>query len=382
MYGSGADGPFDVGSERGQTMKHAKLTGAQVIWVLATVQIVLIIWLRISPAIRATGQDAWMTMILAVLFSIPLALLVVLLCAKHPNETLVGFSEKLLGKWLGKMITIPYLLLWIALPAGGLRLFGDFIHLFLLDETPVWLIMLFMVCLMTYITYTGGISGIGRFCEIAGPIAILTLIASFVLNIGSLKGTNLLPVYAYSGALRMLKESVSPGSFMAEATVLLAVLPFLKQPRQAYSRTLIGVGVTGVMTVIATAIVLLVFGPDVAAKLKFSYFMLVRYINILDFIQNMDIFVIFIWIFGLLARLSLFLFISSYETAQWLRIRGWRRLIWVGAATIYATAVFIPNESYFTITDEKWPVFVFPVVGVAIPALLLMVSMVKQRASS
>lgn len=362
-------------------MKRAKLTGSQVIWIFATVEIVIIIWLRISPAIQSNGQDAWMTMTLAGLLSIPLAFLVVRLCAMHPNETLVSFSQRLLGKWLGKAIAIPYLLMWLALPAGGLRLFGDFIHLVLLDRTPVHLIMLFMLCLMTYLTYTGGISGIGRFCEIAGPITILTLIVSFILNIGSLKGGNLLPMYAYSGWVHILKESASPVSFIAEATVILAVIPFVKQPRQVYSRALIGVGLTGAMTVLATIMVLLVFGPDVAAKLKFPYFMLVRYINILDFIQNIDIFVIFIWIFGLLARLSLYLFISSYETAQWLRIRNWRRLIWVGAAVIYAMAVWIPNESYFTLTDQLWPIFVFPVVGVAIPLLLLIVSVAKKQAN-
>lgn len=360
-------------------MKLEKLTGAQVIWIFATVEVVLIIWLRITPAVRSSVQDAWMAIALAGLFSVVLALFVVRLCVMNPHQTLIGLSRNRLGKRLGKAIVVPYFLVWLALPAGALRLFGDFIHLVLLDRTPVWLIMLLMIFLIAYLTYSGGISGIGRFCEIAGPVTIFTLIISFILVAGNVKGEYLLPVYVDSGWSNILKETVSPASFLAEATILLAIIPFIERPQQAYSRVLTGVVLTGAMAVAATTMVLLVFGPDVAAKLRFPYFMLVRTINILDFVQNIDIFVIFIWIFGLLARLSLYLFIFSYEAAQWLRLRDWRLLVWFGAAIIYTLAMWVPNESFLSLTDQYWKLAVFPVCGIAIPLLLLIASAVKNN---
>ncbi|MBW7455597.1 endospore germination permease [Paenibacillus sepulcri] len=361
-------------------MKLMKLSGSQIFWIVATVEVVIAVMLRISPSIEISNQDAWLSILVAGVLGVALTFLFVHLSLLHPNKTLTEFSQALLGKWFGRLIVLPYFITWYLLSADVLRLFTDFIHLTLLDKTPVWLIMTFMIVLMTYLTYTGGITGIGRFCEIAGPITFLTLVLSFLLNAENVEWNHLLPMYSDSGAANIINGAFAPASFFAESLMLMVILAFTHNPKKAFSRSILGVSITALMVLISTIMVLLVFGPNVAAKLRFPFFMLVRSINILDFIQNVDIFVIFIWIFGVFVKLSLYLFITSYEIANLFNVKDWRKFIWFGAPAIFITAIVLfPNETKVTFFQTYWEFGVIPVCGIAIPLLLWIITVVKRK---
>jgi spore germination protein KB len=356
-----------------------KLSGWQIVWIVVTIEIVVMTGLIITPVIEISKQDAWLSMLVGGVIGLALTFLFVHLSILHPNQTLVQFSQALLGKWLGRIIVLPYFIAWYMLPAYILRSFADFIHLILLDRTPVWMIMILLIGLMTYLTYSGGITGIGRFCEIVGPLIILTLIVSFILNAGNVEWDQLLPVYADSGWVTILKGSVAPAAFFAESFMLLVIVSFMQNPQKALSRSLLGVGITAFMVFTATIMMLLVFGPNVSAKLRFSFFMFVRSINILNFIQNADILIMFFWVFGVFAKLSLYLFITSYEISNWLNVKDWRRIIWFGAPAIFIMAILIPNETTITSLQKYWVFGIFPVCGIGIPLLLWIVSVIKKK---
>lgn len=358
-----------------------KLSGTQIVWIIATTQIVAIIGLEITPAIQIAKQDAWLSMLVGGVVSLALNFLVVHLSILHPNQTLIQFSQTLLGKWLGRIIVLPYLIAWYILPAIILRSFGDFIHLILLEQTPVWIIMIPLIGVMTYLTYSSGITGIGRFCGLVGPIIILTLLVSFILNVQNIELHHLLPVFSDSGWMNILKGSLAPAYWFAGPFTLLVIVSFMQKPQKAISKSMLGVGITVFMVLTATLMVLMVYGPDLSAKLRFSYFASVRTINILDFIQNVDIFIMFIWVFGVSAQLSLYLFIASYETAHWFKVKDWRRIIWFGAPAIFILAIFIPDETTITLFDKLWTSVVFPVCGIGIPLFLWIISAVKKKTS-
>lgn len=337
------------------------------------------VWLRISPAITSVKQDAWLSMLIGGLMGLAITFFIVHLSMLHPNESLAQFSQKLLGRWVGKLVILPYLTAWFILAGDVMRTFADFVHLILLDSTPVWVIMLLMLALMIYMTLNGGISGIARFCEIAGPVTIAALIVSFLLNLGNIEWHYLKPFYADSGWQEILKTSYPPASFFGESFILLVIVSYMDKPRKAASASLIGIAVTLLFVLAATVMCLLVFGPDVAAKLRFPYFMLVRTIDIFNFIQNLDIFVIFIWVFGVFAKLSFYLFLTSSEIARSVRIQNWRKLIWFSAPMIFVIAALIPNEDTIEFLQKLWRLIVIPLCAIGIPLVLWIVTLVRKE---
>jgi spore germination protein KB len=356
-----------------------KVTGGQIIWIIATTQIVAMIGLEITPTIKIAKQDAWLSMLIGGIASVPIILLNVRLSMLHPNQTLIQFSQFLLGQWLGRIIVLPYLIAWYILSAILLRSFADFIHLIILNQTPVWIIMLLLIGVMTYLTYSSGITGIAQFCGIVGPIIIFTLLVSFILNVRNINWHNLLPIYSDSGLLPILKASFSPAFWFAGPFILLVIVSFMEKPVKAISKTMLGVGISIFMVFTATLMVLLVVGSNLAAKLRFSFFISIRTIDILDFIQNVDILIVFIWIFGMSAQLSLYFFVASYETSKWFKVKNWRPISWFGAPAIFILAVLIPNETTITLFDRLWTSVVYPICGIGIPLILWTISVIKSK---
>ena len=356
-----------------------KLSGTQVVWIIVTTEIVVIIGVNISPTITIAKQDAWLSMLMGGVIGLGLTWLHVKLSVLHPNQTLAQFSQELLGKWLGRLIILPYLITWFALPAGLLRSFADFIHLILLNRTPVWIILLLLICVITYLTSSSGITGIGRFCELVGPIIIVTLIVSFILKIQNIELHHLLPVYSDSGWVNIFKGSITPAYWFAGPFVLLVIISFMQSPKEALSKSILGVSITVFMVLSAILMVLLVFGPNLAAEFRYSYFAAVRTINILEFIQNIDIFIMFIFVFGVVAQSSLYFFIASYETANSFNLEEWRRMVWIGAPVVFILAMMVPDETAIISYDKFWSAIIYPVCGIGIPLFLLIISTVKKN---
>ncbi|KAF9118029.1 hypothetical protein BGX30_004886 [Mortierella sp. GBA39] len=305
------------------------------------------VWLRVSPAIEIAKQDAWMSMIIAGAIGLATTYLVMHVSLLHPGETLTQFSRKLLGGWIGRIVILPYFVAWLLLSGDVLRSFTDFIHLTILDQTPIWILMVMILALAVYLTGISGITGIGRFCELAGPVTFIALVLTFLLNVTNTKLLHILPIVGDSSWQEVFKASL--------------------------------IAFTAIMVTLATVMVLLVFGPYVGMELRFSYFMLVRTINILNFIQNVDVLVIFIWIFGVFAKISLYLFITSYEMAQWLQVKNWKKLIWICAPAILIIALLIPNEAAIIMIQKLWERIIIPVCAIAIPLFLWMITVMKRK---
>ncbi|CAG7626141.1 endospore germination permease [Paenibacillus allorhizosphaerae] len=356
-----------------------KLSGSQLFWIIVTTEVIAMIGLRISPAIVISKQDAWISMLIGGGIGAAFTYLFVHLSTLHPNQTLTKYSQAMLGKWLGRIIVLPYLVVWYMLSAALLRSFADFLHLILVDSTPLWMIMVLLIGVTIYMVYSAGIMGIGRFCEIMGPIIFLTLIVSFILNVGNVNWHHVLPVYFDSGWLNILKGSFAPAFWFSGPFTTLVIVSFMQEPQKALSKSVLGVVTTAFLVFASTLMVLLIFGPNLSAKIRFPYFMYVRTIDILNFIQNVDIFIMFIWIFGVSAQLSLYLFIASYELTNWFSGKSWRRTIWFGAPAVYILALLIPDETTLTLYDKLWSSMIFPVCGVGIPLLLWIISVFKKN---
>jgi spore germination protein KB len=355
-----------------------KLSGSQLVWIMV-IEVVAIIGINISPAILIAKQDTWIAMLVAGGIGMALTFLVVHLSILHPHQTLTQFSQALLGKWLGRLIVLPYLIAWYTLSAILLRDFSGFLQPILIDRTPLWIIMILLLGLIVYLTYSTGITGIGRLCEIVGPIIIIVLIVSFLLNVEKVNWHYLLPVYADTGFKNIVKGAIPPAVWLPGPFTLLVIVAFIKNPQKAIPKSMLGVGIVVAMVLTSTLMIIMSFGPNLAAQIRFSYFSYVRTIDILNFIQNLDIFIIFIWIFGVTAQISLFLFVASYETAQWFNIKNWRRTGWFCIPPIYIMTLLVPNQTSILTFDKFWVYVIFPVCGIVIPLFLWIITIVKRK---
>ncbi|NIK71736.1 spore germination protein KB [Paenibacillus sp. BK720] len=338
------------------------------------------IWLTVSPTIEIAGQDAWISFALAGIIGIALTWILIRVSQRHADQTLVEFAQTLFGKWIGKLIGLLYILMWYSVCADILRIFSLFIKQVLFHDTPIWMISALMMTAMIYITWAGSVEAIARFSEMAGPLLLLGILITFVFNIPNLHLSLMLPVFTDTGAMSILKGSFVNASFLGESMMIMMLIPFVANPKNIQRPVLLAICIPSVLAIITAIMVVSTFGVQIGSTLYFPYFSMVRFINYLDFIQNMDVWIVFIWIFSVFVKLSIYLFINSYGTAQILGVKKWRKLIAFTAPVIFA-ATLIP-ANVFGLLDYAnfvWIKYIFPIFVVGFPILFLLAGMIRKR---
>ncbi|MDQ0877607.1 spore germination protein KB [Paenibacillus sp. V4I3] len=351
-----------------------KISNWQLFWLMATVEISMTIWLTIAPTIQKANQDAWISLILAGIVGMAITYSVTKLSSLFPSLTIVQFSQHILGKWVGRTVCLLYFAGWYTVAAVILRVMSEFLQQMLFHDTPSWVISIIMITAMIYVNYKGGIEGIARFSEIAGPLIVLGIVFTLLLNTTNLKLKLLLPVYADTGLLPILKGSLHNASFLGESIMIMMITPFLLKPERSLKYALMAILFPSLLVTVSTIMVITTFGTKMGGQLFYPYFTMVRFISFLDFVQNMDVWIIFIWIFSVFVKLSLYLFINSYGTAQLLNIKNSKSLVLFVAAFLFIISIIPLNAvSVMEYADRVWIKYVFPINIIALPIVMLIV---------
>ena len=139
--------------------------------------------LLLAPAMLAAPakQDAWLAGILGVGAGLLFGLLYTKLGRLYPEMNLAQYSEKILGKWMGKAVSILFLPFPFLLASLVLRNIGDFLTTYIMPETPIQFIHILML-IVVMMGIRLGIETIARAAEIIFPwfILLFLLLVIFV----------------------------------------------------------------------------------------------------------------------------------------------------------------------------------------------------------
>ncbi|MEH7418449.1 endospore germination permease [Neobacillus drentensis] len=357
-----------------------KISPRQLFWIIAILDIGMTLLLTQTPAIAAAKQDAWICFVIAGAASIGLIFIAGKLSLLYPNQTFIEYSQTILGKWLGRIIVIPYFIQLIPTMGIILRESSDFIQMNLFRNTPLLVLILLMLYLMVYVTYKGGIEGIARCSEMIGPVIIIVIILTMLLSINNIQWKQILPVYVDSGWGAIAKGSLAPVAFLGEANVIMMLTCFTTEPKKSVSITIKGIVMISIIIILNTVEVIMVFGSGLASRIWYPYFEMVRYISAMEFLQNIEIIPTVIWILSVFIKLSTFLFVTSHGIGQLFHLKDWRKVIWIIALTLIPLSVLYRNIDVSSIEfpNNFFIPYVLPINMVAIPLLLLIVGTIKK----
>ncbi|MFC4766450.1 GerAB/ArcD/ProY family transporter, partial [Effusibacillus consociatus] len=304
-----------------------RVSGNQIFWMIATMEIGMTILLTITPSVTEAKQSAWISALVAGGFGIFVAFLGTKLSLLYPRQTLIEYSQTILGKWLGKVIVIPYLIMWFINCGIILRQSAEIIVEYILPGTPLSVVILSLGLAIVFATLSG-IEVIGRLSEMLGPVILVMILIALFLSFNNMKWENLLPVYPEGGLMSILKGAIGPAGFLGEVMMVTMFVSFMSKPTQAPSKTILAVGIASLFISVSMLFVLAILGPNVAGRMWYPFFTMVQMISIADFLTNVDAIVIVIWVGSVFIKLCLYFFIASFGSAQWLNVPKWTRMVW------------------------------------------------------
>ncbi|TJY41288.1 spore gernimation protein [Cohnella pontilimi] len=324
-------------------------------------------------------QDAWIASILGVGLGLLSVLLFWKLGDRFPDRTAAEYSELLLGKWLGKAMSVLFFSFCFMLSAVLLRDVGEFVSTQVLTETPIEFVHLLFL-LIVVLGVRLGLAPIGRAAEIFFPWMVLL----FLVVVGFLwpyaKIENLKPLME-DGFKPVLLGGVQMFT-LQEYVIFLMILPFVDNIHKRGSAMLKGALVGGALVVIVTLDCILVLGPNVTTLYVYPAYVLAQKIDIGEFLSRIQIVVAGMWFLTIYFKTAVSFYASVVSLGQTLRLREHRTLVLPLAAVMLAIAnIAYPNMTYYVdFYRNVWIPYglVFMVVP---PVILLTVSYVTGKKS-
>lgn len=331
-----------------------------------------------SLATLEANQDAWLSTLLAIGCGLLLAKLYGVLAEWHPGMTFAEYSEIILGKWFGKLVTLLFILGLLILTAILLREVGDFITTLIMVETPIQAVeIVFMLPIVMGVRL--GLETFTRTSEMIFPCTILFFLFMVLFLMPEIKLENISP---------FLENGLSPvlrGGFrllglpFLEMVVFFMIAPYAANSDKIGKHLMIGTLMGGLILLIINLLTVTVLGADATARFNYPTYELAKEISVGNFIQRIEAVSGGIIFISLFVKIILCFYSTALSLAQTLHLNDYRILtLPLGMLVIVLSLIFFPNIVYFKMfVREAWTPLML-IWGLFLPALLVVVDKMKK----
>lgn len=333
------------------------------------------------PAIT-TGeamQDAWISILIAAAGGVLIALLLVNLMQRFPNQTLIQYSEDVMGKYIGKIIGLGYIWWFLHTNAIIVREFGDFMITNFMPRTPL-LVFNSMLVILAVLAVRSGLEPLGRQSEWIFILNSFILIMIFFFSIIEVRLEYLQPILE-EGIVPSLRGAYTPVGWFGEIVTLGMIFPFITQPQRGFRAAVTSQLISGAFLFAGTIITVTTFGPEFSSTFKYPVIDVVRLISLGEFFERIDSLIMIVWVAGVFVKVSVFHYVTVLAAAQWFNLQDYRPLalplgilIIILSIHLFEGAVDLTN--FISVTFAAYALSTFEL---GIPVLLLLTAVIRKK---
>ena len=329
-----------------------------------------------SFAAQYAKQDAWLSILISSLTGFGTVLVMTSLALRYPGMTIMEYSTKILGKWIGKLVGVAYAYFLFTFPTIITDEAMSYITLFSNPRTPRILTIAIFLTLCGVAAWLG-IETIARTSEVLTPINIILVLITLLMLIPDMKPELLQPVIGH-GFTPILQGAIIPSGWMGELLYAGFLLPYLTDMKKARHYLVSAVGIITVIMMIITLVTTMVLGP-LTAKFVFPFNGAIRYVSFGGIVERIDALLLGVWIFGGFIKDAVFLWIFCLCLSQLFGVKQYRVLL------VPVTLISIAGSLWmFTNAPDMahYHMYTFPelsfVLDILIPTLLWIIDSLRR----
>ncbi|SET42244.1 spore germination protein (amino acid permease) [Natronincola peptidivorans] len=327
--------------------------------------------------VQYAENDGWMSVILATILAFLTGFAFYWLGTIYPKLNISQIAEVVLGKVFGKMIMMG-IALYVGLSISmSLRSFADNIKLFLLDTTPLWVIITLML-LISFYCVSQGVKAIAIVLDIILPFTLVFVALLILLALTNADTKNLMPVF-YGGpkpVFRGFLEIVHP--FLGVGTIGY-IMPYFQIKKAVKKWITIGILIVGVVYMAIVLMCIMVFGSREIQELLFPTLSLSKTIQLqVEMFERAESLFMAVWIPITFTTIVTYFF-SSFLNMKALLNTKREKMVLYGHLPILFIAALIPQNTvevhyYLMLTNELAKILSFA----ALP-LIVIATFIKER---
>lgn len=335
----------------------------------------------IIPSILAGfgKQDAWLISVVGLGVGVGLIYFYNKLASLFPNKSFVEYTEIVLGKFLGKIVTASYLIFFFILTSGLIREIGDFFTTQVMPETPIEVIN----TLFLFVSIVGvrlGIEVIGRTSEIFLPWVIILLLLMIVFLTFEIDFNNIKPIME-NGLPPIMKGTLPYLAItFLELSVLLMVIPHVNNGKKRKHAFYTGGILGGSILILIVMMNILVLGADFSERNTYPTYILAKKISVGNFVERIEIFVAIAWFLTVYFKTSICLFALNKGLSQIFKLQNDKVLLFpLGFIIIGFSILGFPNIVYLQeLAKLTWP-FYSLTINLLLPMFVFIVGILRKK---
>lgn len=158
--------------------KDQKVSRRQFFFILVQTQIGVGVLSLPNELHQVSKQDGWISLLVAGVV-LPIVLLILWMIAKRYEDlSFFQINEKLFTKWGGRALSLLYICYFVSVGVLIVLLFGRMISLWVLPNTPFWVMEFCIITVGLYLT-NGGLLVLARFYTMVSLLLLLLITLSF-----------------------------------------------------------------------------------------------------------------------------------------------------------------------------------------------------------
>ncbi|GAB6099678.1 GerAB/ArcD/ProY family transporter [Halanaerocella petrolearia] len=356
--------------------KQGKITERQFSAIIINTVIGVGILFLPRSVVRFSDTGSTLAVVLATLIFLFNLLVIIKLGLRFPRDNIFEYMPKILGKIVGKLIGLFFIVYWFVSVALGIRAFSELLVTAILPTTPLEIIMISMLMIVTYLARKD-IQVIGRVNELYTLILIIPLLVLAVTSFGHGETVQVFPLFRGYNSLNILKGSISAYFSLLGFEIITIFIPHITTKKLTLEYGLKGWIIPSCIVVIIMLACLAVFGAFELKNLVWPTFELIKSTHFFSLLfERLEVAFITIWVIAIFTTASNLLYGLSIGAAQILNLDDNRTLIAPLLPILYLVAL-APRNTYelFNLID------IMSLIGIVlttiIPLILLILSIIR-----
>lgn len=335
----------------------------------------------IIPASMAQDvkQDAWIAATVGVVLSLLLVKVYITLGKTTASLSFIKANEKILGKIIGKLMSIGFILFTALSVAELLYFIGKFMQSEVMPETPTFAFAFLFILIIMYATYLG-LEVFARSAEILFPLFLFIFVVFVICISPQIDIRNIQPVFEEPARSILYSILMFMSVFSFPMVVLLMIFPSaVNVQKSAQKGFYIGTVLGGMVLIIVITLSTLVLGAKNTSLQTFPSYELAQSISIGNFLQRIEIIMTFMWITTIYIRIFIYFYATVVGLGQLLNLKSYRPLILpLGMIVVALSEIVHPNIVHSNIYNKEiWLPFSL-VFALFLPVLLLLVAKIRK----
>ncbi|CAM3924322.1 endospore germination permease [Cohnella lubricantis] len=348
---------------------------------IAAILVSTIIGVGVLPlplfAVNALDSGAPLITLAAVLFGFISLLLLSLLGMRFPRQTIIQYSEQIIGKWPARAGSLLVIVFFAVLTSLTAREFGEVVVTSVLKNTPVEVTVIVMLLLATFST-RNDVTVFAYIHYFYFPLILFPALFIVALSLKNADALNLQPIWGND------PQGVIPGALTIAALfqgsfILTSVIPSMRRPQKALLASVVGMVIAGGLYVIIVAATVGVFGAEETKKLLWPTLELAKATSLpANVLERLDAAFLIVWVTAVFTTLLSSYFLTTQSLGLLFRLRDHKLFAFFLLPFVFVLAM-LPQNIVQMYTIVRMVGRIGLILTLAYPALLLLVSILRKK---